>query len=167
MPPSPDARSARHCRGRMFRGQGKPSFPPQRPLPLAPLAAALLGLACAGGPKGGGGDTAPQADTGDAPPPHGLEGRVDCAAAPSVTWEGWAQGFFLTHCQGCHAGSTPDRRGAPVGVVFDDEVATLAQRERVWVRTLDVQDMPPAGGLTADDRALLAAYLSCTPTAGG
>ena len=88
---------------------------------------------------------------------------MDCATALAVTWEGWSQGFFLTHCQGCHASTTPDRRGAPDGVAFDDAAATLAQRERVWVRTLDVQDMPPAGGLTADDRALLAAYLACSP----
>lgn len=132
--------------------------------PDAGRAAALaLALGCAGrGSAGAGGaDTGGSVDT--APPPHGLEGRVDCATAPAVTWEGWAQGFFLTHCQGCHASTTPDRRGAPDGVAFDDAASTLAQRERVWVRTLDVQDMPPAGGLTADDRALLGAYLACSP----
>jgi hypothetical protein len=121
--------------------------------------------ACGGGgaDSGGGPEKAGGPGQDSAPEGHALEGLVDCLAEPEVSWSGWASGFFLTHCQGCHAATTPDRRGAPEGVDFDAEPLALQWREPIYDRVVVDQDMPPAGGLTADDLHLITVYLACAP----
>jgi uncharacterized membrane protein len=84
-----------------------------------------------------------------------------CDTAPSVTWENWGRGFFTTHCQGCHASTSPDRYGASEGVYFDSLADLRVWSERVRVRVIEDEDMPPAGGLTEDDRFLLETLLDC------
>ena len=84
-----------------------------------------------------------------------------CDSSPSVTWDNWGRGFVTTHCQGCHASTAPDRYGAPEGVDFDTMADLREWRERVRVRVLETEDMPPAGGLSEDEKFLLEVLLDC------
>ncbi len=85
----------------------------------------------------------------------------ECANAPPVAWANFAQGFFIENCQPCHATSTPERYGAPTGVVFDTLADTLRWADRVLARTVEAESMPPAGGVSPEDRELLGLWLRC------
>lgn len=92
----------------------------------------------------------------------GLPAACDASeAALAVTWKNWSEGFFLSYCEGCHAQETPNTYGAPAGVHFGTEDEARAIEDRVRVRVLDEQTMPPAGGVLADDLLLLEAWLDC------
>ena len=86
---------------------------------------------------------------------------IDCDSVPYVTWETYTQGMLMTHCQGCHASESPTRYGAPEDVYFDDIDNALLWSERIRVRTLEIQDMPPAGGIFSEDLYLLQVWLEC------
>ena len=140
MPPSPEPRRP-----------GAPSF-----------CAALLGAGLAGC-AGGAATTTPEdsASTGGDSAGADDTAAFDCESAPAVTWEGYAQGKFLAHCEGCHATDTPKRYGAPEPVTFDTEADIRTWKDRIIVRMLEQEDMPPAGGLTDDEKYLLNTYLIC------
>ncbi len=84
-----------------------------------------------------------------------------CVDLPNVTWENWAQGFFITYCTACHSESSPDRYGAPEGLDFDteDQVRTLEGLVRSTV--LEDGSMPYGGGVYEEDLELLEIYLDC------
>ena len=86
---------------------------------------------------------------------------IDCDTVPYVTWETYTQGMLMTHCQGCHASESPTRYGAPTDVFFDDIEDALFWSERIRSRTLEIQDMPPAGGIFTEDLYLLQVWLEC------
>lgn len=88
-----------------------------------------------------------------------------CATEADVTWDSFADGFFTSRCQACHASATPDRRGAPADVTFDDEESALEMKDRVRARVIDEPSMPPGGGISDDERALLDVWLRCRPRA--
>lgn len=114
----------------------------------------LVGLlACEPEPGTGPTDGAPTGDT-----------AVDlCDGEASPAWETFAAGFFTQNCQSCHASTTLERQGAPESVTFDTEAEVLAMADRILARaTGDAPDMPPEGGVPADDRLLLEIWLSCT-----
>jgi uncharacterized membrane protein len=46
-------------------------------------------------------------------------------------------------------------------VTFDTEADIRTWKERIIVRMLEQEDMPPAGGLTDDEKYLLNIYLIC------
>lgn len=86
-----------------------------------------------------------------------------CAGEPTVTWSTWGQGFLTENCQTCHASTSPDRDGAPETVVFDTEEEVLAQASLILsVATGDAPSMPPEGGISDEDRALLEIWLTCS-----
>jgi hypothetical protein len=140
-----------------------------RPLPL--LLGLCWGLGCADPPCPAGSaraedglctlppeDSAAPTDLGDCARDTG---RFEDPAAidASLSWSGWADGFFATYCRSCHSASTPDRRGAPEGVDFDHEAEVGAQVARVRARVLEQGDMPAGGGVVQDDLWLLDRYL--------
>ena len=84
-----------------------------------------------------------------------------CSTAPYVSWDNKVRGLITTHCQGCHSSVTPYTYGAPTSVTFDTEQETINWQERIQVRVLDLEDMPPAGGLLEEDKYLLQVWLSC------
>lgn len=86
---------------------------------------------------------------------------VNCERSPSVAWENWAHGFFLTYCASCHAAGAPIRYGAPEAVNFDVEADVRAWAERVRFRVIDNASMPIGGGVPPDDLQLLDIYLTC------
>ncbi len=81
----------------------------------------------------------------------------------SVSWDGFAHGFFLTYCNACHSEANVNSRyGAPRGIDFDSEALVYAQATRVRARVLDEGTMPLGGGVRPDDLVLLDRYLSCS-----
>jgi uncharacterized membrane protein len=84
-----------------------------------------------------------------------------CETGLDVTWDGWAAGFMLSQCQPCHASETPNRYGAPASVTFDSLEDCREQAGAIEDAVLTRASMPPAGGITDDERALLARWLDC------
>lgn len=82
-------------------------------------------------------------------------------AQPTVTWESFGQSFLITHCQGCHASTSPQRYGAPEGISFDTQEQAAELQESIERTVLSQESMPPAGGLNEDEKALLAQWLAC------
>ena len=77
----------------------------------------------------------------------------------------FGKGFMSSHCQGCHASTSPNRYGAPSSVHFDDEAAVWAWRERILERTTgESPDMPPGGGVVETELDALEDWLSCSPS---
>ena len=86
-----------------------------------------------------------------------------CADAPVTTWNNFGEGFLVENCQPCHASTSVDRHDAPESVTFDTLVDVVAQRARILFKaTGDQPDMPPAGGVSEEDRARLEAWLLCS-----
>jgi uncharacterized membrane protein len=84
-----------------------------------------------------------------------------CDSAYPVTWANWAEGFFTNYCRACHSSGTAERYGAPEGVDFDTLDDVLRWRERIEIRTLEMQDMPVGGGVYEEDLELLRVWLDC------
>ena len=97
------------------------------------------------------------------PPSSDPSTELEDPCGPGATWSGFGQGFLLSYCTACHAESvTGDlRHGAPDGVDFDTLENTRTWAERIRVRTLETQDMPPAGGPLDDERTLFETWLDC------
>lgn len=85
-----------------------------------------------------------------------------CDGAPVTTWDNFAEGFLRESCQGCHAGSAPDRHDAPADVTFDTEEDALRWADRILATTTaEAPTMPPRGGVEPDDRYRLEVWLRC------
>lgn len=80
-------------------------------------------------------------------------------ADPAPDWDTWAEPFFTTWCQPCHAADAPQRYGAPVGTSFDSEDDARTHAAAIQTTVLDNRTMPVGGGLSAQDEARLAAWL--------
>jgi uncharacterized membrane protein len=85
-----------------------------------------------------------------------------CATAPIATWDNFGAGFMTGACQTCHASTTANRNGAPVEITFDTEAEAWALADRILARATGPEPtMPPAGGVSDDDRYLLEVWLTC------
>ena len=119
------------------------------------LAGAALGCGAEATKDDGGGDGADTASEAVDPA---------CVDQPVVTWANFGAGFLLEQCQSCHAATSPDRRGAPADVHFGEELDVVRLRDRIAARALgDPPTMPPEGGVSDSDRALLAVWITCDP----
>lgn len=81
-----------------------------------------------------------------------------------LSYGNFAAAFSADWCRGCHGAAVPEtmRQKAPLGVDFDDLAALRHWAERISVRaTGDAPTMPPAGGPSAEERALLAEWIAC------
>ena len=85
----------------------------------------------------------------------------DCEVDPeySITWDGWASGFFANYCRSCHSVTSPDRKGAPVGLDFDTQMHVDESLTAVWRTVIENETMPIGGGVYPDDLVFLAQYL--------
>lgn len=72
--------------------------------------------------------------------------------------------FVINWCRGCHSKSIPQgmRQKAPMTVNFDtyDDVQTWAERIEARAASM-APSMPPAGGPSEDERALLREWIEC------
>lgn len=106
-------------------------------------------LACAG----------PAADSGG-----------ECDREPPLTWSNFGQAWMNKHCNGCHGSLAVGdaRHGAPESTNLDTWDDALRHAERVAARSLgDAPDMPPGGGPSEEERALLAEWLHCAAGVDG
>ena len=90
--------------------------------------------------------------------------RDDCAEGTPFTWENTAQPIVHTWCTPCHGAAVTgaDRSGAPADVALDtrDDLVLWADEVAQTIQTTS-PTMPPAGGLTDDERAALVEWLAC------
>jgi mono/diheme cytochrome c family protein len=87
-----------------------------------------------------------------------------CAGVPLVTYNSFGEGFMTENCQGCHASTAADRYGAPESVTFDTVEEVWTWRDRILARSAgEDATMPPAGGVSKDDRTKLEWWLLCAP----
>lgn len=99
---------------------------------------------------------------GDDPVDTALEAY--CDSMPVVTWDNFGRGFVTQNCQSCHASGSNERNDAPEDVTFDSAADVAQHRDRMLAAaTGEFAFMPPQGGLDADDRQLLEAWLTCWP----
>ena len=81
---------------------------------------------------------------------------------PSLSWDNFGEGFLLENCQPCHAGNAQNRFEAPEEVTFDNKAQAWYWAERILARaTGEDADMPPAGGVSDDDKQRLEWWLTC------
>jgi uncharacterized membrane protein len=81
-----------------------------------------------------------------------------------LDYQNFAAAFSNDWCRGCHGSSVPEgmRQEAPLGVDFDDLSALRHWSERIAIRATGMTPtMPPAGGPSAEERALLAEWIAC------
>lgn len=81
-----------------------------------------------------------------------------------LDYQNFAAAFTNDWCRGCHGASVPEgmRQKAPLGVDFDNLDALRFWKERIAMRaTGNAPTMPPAGGPSVEERALLAEWLVC------
>lgn len=85
-----------------------------------------------------------------------------CDEAPVTTWNNFGAGFLTENCQPCHASTAVDRHNAPETMVFDTPEDVLLRKVGILrMATGDDPQMPPAGGVSDEDRARLEAWLRC------
>ena len=72
--------------------------------------------------------------------------------------------FVANWCRGCHSSSVPMnmRQKAPIDVNFDGDGDLVVWAERIKIRAAGTKPtMPPAGGPSEEERALLAEWIEC------
>jgi uncharacterized membrane protein len=87
----------------------------------------------------------------------------EACAASDLTYETFGAPFVTTWCRGCHSRDlAPDlRQQAPAGVDFDTRADVVRFDRRIRARAGTGRTMPPAGGPSSDERALLVEWLGC------
>lgn len=86
---------------------------------------------------------------------------ADPCSDNGLTWDSFGAGFTATYCRTCHSSGTPDRRGAPDGVDFDNEAEAVSLASSIRRTVLDDGTMPIGGGIQPVDLARLDAWLAC------
>jgi uncharacterized membrane protein len=90
-----------------------------------------------------------------------------CYHEPQLSYENFGKGYMDKHCVGCHSVLLPvhSREGAPVGVDLNTYQDVMFWLERIDARsTGESPTMPPGGGPSVDERALLEEWLNCQVT---
>ncbi len=125
-------------------------------LGTAMVVAALGGAACSSD------DSAEPTPTGN---PSTATQQDTC-----VSYEDFAGPFLLNWCVGCHSSSLDEahRKMAPLDMNFDTLAGVRAHADRIKVRVSELKNMPPLGGPSDADRAMLAEWIDCDlPSTGG
>ncbi len=127
---------------------------------LVGAGALLLGGSCHPEPaEPGWRDTASSPSAIPTPPTS-----TECGQDEQLTWDGFAQGFFLSWCTACHSSELGpgDRGGAPEGVDFDVYRGVLALSSRITATATGPEPtMPPVVMAPAADRERLAQWIAC------
>lgn len=92
------------------------------------------------------------------------EDSATCDREPALDYDNFGSGFLERHCNGCHSSLLPEshREDAPVGVDFDTYGDVLDWAERIEARAVgEDASMPPGGGPTDEEKAMLAEWLEC------
>ncbi|MEO8699931.1 MAG: hypothetical protein ABI867_07795 [Kofleriaceae bacterium] len=81
-----------------------------------------------------------------------------------LDYENFGAPFVANWCRGCHSSDVPAdmRQDAPLAVNFDDQATTMAHAAKILsLATGATPTMPPAGGPSDDERALLVEWIGC------
>lgn len=104
-------------------------------------------------------------DTSSPPTPTPtLPTSTACGQDEQLTWDGFAEGFFLSWCTACHSSQLGpgDRGGAPVGIDFDLYRGVLALSGRIVATATGPEPtMPPVASVPVADRERLAQWIAC------
>ena len=100
-------------------------------------------------------------EPGGEPPP---DPNSEQCKTSTLSYQNFAAPFVITWCRGCHGESQPVtmRQDAPIGVNFDTADDVRGAGDRLLARaTGAAPTMPPAGGPSDEERALLAEWIGC------
>ena len=100
-------------------------------------------------------------DAGDGAPPPG---DPDACETSYLDYTTFGEPFLLDWCNGCHSAALPAnmRQMAPADVNFDTIEGVRQFQARIAARGAGAMPtMPPAGGPSAEERALLAEWIAC------
>ena len=123
---------------------------------LMELGLAVLLAAC-------GTDSAPAEH---APPDDNMPTPVDPSACETsyLTYDNFGAPFVINWCRGCHSDAVPPamRQKAPTDANFDTLAEVQMWSDRIASKVTGMAPtMPPAGGPSDEERALLAEWLAC------
>jgi uncharacterized membrane protein len=97
-------------------------------------------------------------------PPGGDPPEPGACETSYLDYATFGEPFLLNWCAGCHSAALPAtmRQNAPTDVNFDTIEGVHRFSGRIAVRAAGASaNMPPAGGPSAEERALLAEWLAC------
>lgn len=88
---------------------------------------------------------------------------LSCLRDPPLTYENFGAAILDRHCNSCHSVYTRVglRADAPLDVNFDTWEDVVQWADRIDVRTVDLQNMPPAGGMVPSERELVGEWMRC------
>ena len=90
--------------------------------------------------------------------------QSSCQRDPPLDYNDFGRGFLERHCTGCHSSLLAEghRADAPVGVDLDSYADAVQWADRIYIRSVgEDASMPPGGGPTDQEKALLAEWLTC------
>ena len=100
----------------------------------------------------------------DARPIDPIDPPVDTCETSYLDYQSFGEPFVLDWCRGCHSSAVPAgmRQLAPIDVNFDNAADIARHKDRIVLRaTGATPTMPPAGGPSPEERALLAEWAGC------
>jgi len=92
----------------------------------------------------------------------GNDTRVECTDSP-LTYQTFGDPFIASWCRGCHSAELVPtmRQAAPLDVNFDTPGEVRAHRMKILELAGTSAQMPPSGGPSDEERALLREWLAC------
>jgi len=93
-----------------------------------------------------------------------IEVDPDACETSYLDYDNFGAPFVINWCRGCHSSEVPAgmRQKAPADANFDTLAQVRMWSERIANRAAGTMpNMPPAGGPTAQERALLAEWIAC------
>ena len=87
-----------------------------------------------------------------------------CRRDPPLTWDSFGRALMTRQCTPCHSSLLPadQREGAPPTINFDTYQDVLDHADRIAATAVpDDGTMPPGGGPSAEERAMLDEWLRC------
>ena len=94
---------------------------------------------------------------------EGIPFTTTCLRRPPLDYDNFGDGIIGRQCRPCHSALQREaqRGGAPEGVDFDNEQDVLDWASEIHVWAIELEAMPPAGGMLALERDLLGEWLRC------
>src|SRR5688500_13357766 len=94
---------------------------------------------------------------------HGAPIGASCMREPPLDWENFGDAIIGRHCRPCHGEEVRQglRAEAPPNVNFDTYEDVQLWADRIQVRSVDSESMPPAGGMQPIERQQLGEWLRC------
>jgi uncharacterized membrane protein len=92
----------------------------------------------------------------------GADTNPDCVHS-FLRYDNFGAPFMANWCRSCHSAALPDdmRQQAPVEINFDTLSEVRAWQLAIERSTAQTASMPPAGGPSAAERAMLVEWLRC------